>query len=149
MDGGVTCWFNCLAGSDCGAKGPLIGYSFMDVVNATNNFKEQIGEGSYGPTYKGRLSDGKEVLVKRCRPSRKLSTLQFLAEVSVFTKQSILECPDTVDGLKHSILACEHVSPELELSSSSACFRWSTSQKFVIEISFRCLVIAKKARSRF
>lgn len=74
------------AGSDCGAKGPLIGYSFMDVVNATNNFKEQIGEGSYGPTYKGRLSDGKEVLVKRCRPSRKLSTLQFLAEVEHLSK---------------------------------------------------------------
>lgn len=34
------CWFNCLVGFDCGVKGLLIGYLFMDVVNVINNFKE-------------------------------------------------------------------------------------------------------------
>jgi len=59
----------------------MMAYSFNEVKVVTNNFKNQISEGSFGPVYKGRLSDGREVAVKRCRPSNRLGFTEFFDEV--------------------------------------------------------------------
>ncbi|MFS7940607.1 putative protein kinase RLK-Pelle-DLSV family [Helianthus anomalus] len=42
-------------------------FSLSEVVKATHNFSlsDKIGEGGYGPVYKGVLQDGKEIAVKR------------------------------------------------------------------------------------
>uniref|UniRef100_A0A0R0JLM5 non-specific serine/threonine protein kinase n=1 Tax=Glycine max TaxID=3847 RepID=A0A0R0JLM5_SOYBN len=42
-------------------------FSFSVLANATENFstKNKLGEGGYGPVYKGKLLDGKELAVKR------------------------------------------------------------------------------------
>ena len=56
-------------------------YTLAEVKAATNNFQNQIGEGGFGPVYTGRLPDGREVAVKRCRPSNKHGTAEFANEV--------------------------------------------------------------------
>ncbi|KAL8556862.1 hypothetical protein ACS0TY_004366 [Phlomoides rotata] len=44
---------------------PLLRFEIL--VNATDNFCEanQLGKGGFGPVYKGKLSDGTEIAVKR------------------------------------------------------------------------------------
>lgn len=58
-----------------------IRYSFQDLENATNHFKETLGEGSLGPVYRGRLSDGTDVAIKMRSDGLHLNADSFLGEV--------------------------------------------------------------------
>lgn len=61
-------------------------YSFIEVKEATNDFIDQIREGGLGPVYKGRLSNGTEVAVKRCWPIHKRGAVEFFNEVVVLAR---------------------------------------------------------------
>lgn len=52
-----------------------------EIEEATENFSKQIGKGSFGPVYYGRLRDGKEVAVKTMADSSSHGTKQFATEV--------------------------------------------------------------------
>lgn len=58
-------------------------YSFQELENATNRFKEPIGEGNLGPVFRGRLSDGTDVAIKMRSDSLQLDADSFLKEVQV------------------------------------------------------------------
>ncbi|KAI7729578.1 hypothetical protein M8C21_021996 [Ambrosia artemisiifolia] len=62
--------------------------SFADIREATNSFSEEnkLGEGGYGPVYKGKLSNGQEVAVKRLSRSSKQGIEEFKNEVTFATK---------------------------------------------------------------
>ncbi|KAI7729580.1 hypothetical protein M8C21_021998 [Ambrosia artemisiifolia] len=62
--------------------------SFADIREATNSFSEEnkLGEGGYGPVYKGKLSNGQEVAVKRLALSSKQGIEEFKNEVTFATK---------------------------------------------------------------
>ncbi|XP_049359762.1 wall-associated receptor kinase 5-like [Solanum verrucosum] len=63
-------------------------FSFGQIKEATNNFsiKNKIGEGGFGPVYKGRLSDGQEIAVKRLSECSKQGVEEFQNEVSLASK---------------------------------------------------------------
>lgn len=52
-----------------------------DIEAATNNFSKNIGKGSFGPVYYGKLKDGKEVAVKIMADASSHGTKQFVTEV--------------------------------------------------------------------
>nr|GEU86007.1 G-type lectin S-receptor-like serine/threonine-protein kinase At1g11330 [Tanacetum cinerariifolium] len=62
--------------------------SFDDIREATNSFSEvnKLGEGGYGPVYKGTLSNGQEIAVKRLSHSSKQGLEEFKNEVMFATK---------------------------------------------------------------
>ncbi|KAI3701562.1 hypothetical protein L6452_26741 [Arctium lappa] len=62
--------------------------SFADIREATNNFSEEnkLGEGGYGPVYKGRLSNGQEIAVKRLSHDSKQGLEEFKNEVTIATR---------------------------------------------------------------
>ncbi|XP_076896731.1 uncharacterized protein LOC143549818 [Bidens hawaiensis] len=62
--------------------------SFADITDATNSFSEEnkLGEGGYGPVYKGKLSNGQEIAVKRLSRSSKQGIEEFKNEVTFATK---------------------------------------------------------------
>ncbi|KAK7269915.1 hypothetical protein RIF29_22722 [Crotalaria pallida] len=65
---------------------PLL--SISTLASATSNFSEKnkIGEGGFGPVYKGRLTDGKYIAVKRLSSSSGQGTTEFKNEVKLIAK---------------------------------------------------------------
>ncbi|KAJ0648866.1 putative protein kinase RLK-Pelle-DLSV family [Helianthus annuus] len=70
-------------------------YSFKQLKIATDNFKasNKIGEGGFGPVYKGTLSDGTVVAVKQLSSRSKQGNREFLNEIGVI---SCLQHPNLV-----------------------------------------------------
>lgn len=56
--------------------------TFSEIEEATKCFSKQIGKGSFGPVYYGKLKDGKEVAVKIMADSSSHGTRQFVTEVA-------------------------------------------------------------------
>ncbi|XP_074270063.1 cysteine-rich receptor-like protein kinase 10 [Silene latifolia] len=63
-------------------------YDFATLVNATNNFSDEnkLGEGGFGGVYKGTLSNGKLIAVKRLSASSSQGIQEFKTEVLVVAK---------------------------------------------------------------
>nr|GMD99510.1 G-type lectin S-receptor-like serine/threonine-protein kinase At4g27290 [Ipomoea batatas] len=63
-------------------------FEVLTITRATNNFslENKIGEGGYGPVYKGVLDDGKEIDVKRLSKTSKQGLGEFKNEVNFIAK---------------------------------------------------------------
>ncbi|XP_047964521.1 G-type lectin S-receptor-like serine/threonine-protein kinase At1g11330 isoform X1 [Salvia hispanica] len=61
---------------------------FETLSNATENFDrtKMLGEGGFGPVYKGKLPDGQEIAVKRLARSSNQGAEEFMNEVMVISK---------------------------------------------------------------
>jgi hypothetical protein len=56
-------------------------FSYDDLKEITNNFKNNIGTGGYGSVYLGHLENGLQVAVKMLSQSSTQGVREFLAEV--------------------------------------------------------------------
>ncbi|XP_070678937.1 G-type lectin S-receptor-like serine/threonine-protein kinase At1g61500 [Malus domestica] len=63
-------------------------YDFDSILNATNNFStmNKLGEGGFGPVYKGKLQEGKEIAVKRLSSSSGQGIEEFKNEMLLISK---------------------------------------------------------------
>ncbi|XP_020222730.1 G-type lectin S-receptor-like serine/threonine-protein kinase At4g27290 isoform X2 [Cajanus cajan] len=63
-------------------------FDFATIANATNNFSDnnKLGEGGFGPVYKGTLLDGQEIAVKRLSSSSRQGLKEFKNEVILCAK---------------------------------------------------------------
>ncbi|XP_023001215.1 G-type lectin S-receptor-like serine/threonine-protein kinase SD1-13 isoform X1 [Cucurbita maxima] len=63
-------------------------YDFETLVSATNNFapSNKLGQGGFGPVYKGKLLNGEEIAVKRLSRVSNQGYEEFLNEVRVISK---------------------------------------------------------------
>ncbi|XP_031126153.1 cysteine-rich receptor-like protein kinase 19 isoform X2 [Ipomoea triloba] len=63
-------------------------YELIVIQNATNNFSKanKVGEGRFGPVYKGKLEDGQLVAVKRLSDNSRQGYLEFKNEVALMTR---------------------------------------------------------------
>ncbi|XVF04254.1 hypothetical protein REPUB_Repub05bG0066800 [Reevesia pubescens] len=63
-------------------------YNFATIVNATNNFcvKNKLGEGGFGPVYKGTLVEGKDIAVKRLSKNSGQGLNEFKNEIILIAK---------------------------------------------------------------
>ncbi|XP_074270061.1 cysteine-rich receptor-like protein kinase 6 [Silene latifolia] len=63
-------------------------YDFATLLNATNNFSDEnkLGEGGFGGVYKGTLSNGQLIAVKRLSASSSQGIQEFKTEVLVVAK---------------------------------------------------------------
>ncbi|KAJ7946880.1 G-type lectin S-receptor-like serine/threonine-protein kinase [Quillaja saponaria] len=62
-------------------------FDIVEILEATNKFSadNKIGEGGFGPVYKGKLVDGQEVAVKRLSRTSKQGISEFMNEVRLVT----------------------------------------------------------------
>ncbi|XP_062223309.1 G-type lectin S-receptor-like serine/threonine-protein kinase At1g11330 isoform X2 [Phragmites australis] len=63
-------------------------FSFSQITNATDNFstENKLGEGGFGPVYKGNLPDGQEIAVKRLAANSGQGLLEFKNEILLISK---------------------------------------------------------------
>ncbi|KAL2475497.1 G-type lectin S-receptor-like serine/threonine-protein kinase [Abeliophyllum distichum] len=63
-------------------------FSFETLANATDQFHDDnmLGKGGFGPVYKGKLADGKEIAVKRLSAASGQGMEEFMNEVVVISK---------------------------------------------------------------
>ncbi|KAL5708132.1 non-specific serine/threonine protein kinase [Ranunculus cassubicifolius] len=63
-------------------------HSFQDIVNATDNFSSfnKLGEGGFGPVYKGKLPCGMDVAVKRLSRKSGQGLEEFKNEITLIAK---------------------------------------------------------------
>ncbi|XP_074267375.1 G-type lectin S-receptor-like serine/threonine-protein kinase SD1-13 [Silene latifolia] len=63
-------------------------FKFEKLSAATNNFQEsnKLGQGGFGPVYKGTLEDGQEVAIKRLSGTSRQGVEEFMNEVLVISK---------------------------------------------------------------
>ncbi|KAB1205559.1 hypothetical protein CJ030_MR7G000896 [Morella rubra] len=65
---------------------PIRRYSYSNIKQMTNFFKDKLGQGGYGGVYKGKLPDGSLVAVKVLKESR--GTGEFINEVASIGRTS-------------------------------------------------------------
>ncbi|RDY03389.1 G-type lectin S-receptor-like serine/threonine-protein kinase, partial [Mucuna pruriens] len=63
-------------------------FDLITITSATNNFSlnNKIGQGGFGPVYKGKLADGREIAVKRLSSSSRQGIAEFITEVELIAK---------------------------------------------------------------
>lgn len=63
-------------------------FSFVSILEATNSFAQEnkLGQGGFGPVYKGKLLDGREIAVKRLSRSSGQGLTEFKNELILITK---------------------------------------------------------------
>ncbi|KAM3207459.1 hypothetical protein ACQJBY_062607 [Aegilops geniculata] len=63
-------------------------YDFHEILEATSNFSEEnkLGEGGFGPVYKGHFLEGLEIAVKRLASHSGQGVLEFKNEVQLIAK---------------------------------------------------------------
>ncbi|XP_024626675.1 G-type lectin S-receptor-like serine/threonine-protein kinase At1g11330 [Medicago truncatula] len=66
----------------------LLKFDFEKVATATNNFdlSNKLGQGGFGPVYKGKLQDGRDIAVKRLSRASGQGLEEFMNEVLVICK---------------------------------------------------------------
>ncbi|XP_070051738.1 G-type lectin S-receptor-like serine/threonine-protein kinase At1g11330 [Nicotiana tomentosiformis] len=66
----------------------LLVYNFDILASATDNFhlSSKLGQGGFGPVYKGKLPEGQEIAVKRLSQSSGQGLEEFMNEVVVISK---------------------------------------------------------------
>lgn len=71
-----------------GEKPELRLYDFAGIADATNNFcsTNKLGEGGFGPVYKGKLQNGQEIAVKRLSKSSRQGIEELKNEVILISK---------------------------------------------------------------
>ncbi|KAL3646238.1 hypothetical protein CASFOL_011418 [Castilleja foliolosa] len=87
---GVLWWKGCLRRKDAvhnDLKGLEGSFSLKQIKAATNNFDpvNKIGEGGFGPVYKGTLSDGTVIAVKQLSAKSKQGNREFVNEIGMIT----------------------------------------------------------------
>ncbi|KAG6661039.1 hypothetical protein CIPAW_03G147400 [Carya illinoinensis] len=63
-------------------------FSFPSIVTATDNFstENKLGQGGFGPVYKGKLPEGQEIAVKRLSRSSRQGLVEFKNELILIAK---------------------------------------------------------------
>lgn len=75
-------------GYDDGFSQHLKMFTFVSIVEATDDFSVQnkLGEGGFGPVYKGKLPEGVEIAVKRLSRSSGQGLVEFKNELILIAK---------------------------------------------------------------
>ncbi|KAK1416044.1 hypothetical protein QVD17_31832 [Tagetes erecta] len=58
-------------------------FTFETIICATNNLENKLGEGGFGPVFKGKLEDGREIAVKKLSETSKQGKREFTNEAKL------------------------------------------------------------------
>ncbi|PON52993.1 Mitogen-activated protein kinase kinase kinase [Parasponia andersonii] len=73
-------------GQDGDLELPLFNFSIISIATDYFSLNNKLGEGGFGPVYRGRLEDGQEIAVKRLSMSSRQGPNEFKNEVKLIAK---------------------------------------------------------------
>ncbi|KAJ9562781.1 hypothetical protein OSB04_007941 [Centaurea solstitialis] len=121
-------------------------YSYKELRAATDDFSlaNKIGEGGFGPVYRGRLKHGKDAAIKVLAAESRQGAREFLTEIKVIYEiehENLAKlCGCCVEG-NHRILVYDYIENNslaqtlLGNGHSSIQFSWRTRTKICIGIA--------------
>ncbi|KAI3923058.1 hypothetical protein MKW92_010861 [Papaver armeniacum] len=116
-------------------------YSFQDVKKMTNSFKEKLGQGGYGPVFKGKLHDGRLVAVKVlfCKLKTNNAGVEFINEVASISRTSHVNIITLLaliyEFMPNGSLEKFIYGEKLATSESELAFGWETIYQVAVEIA--------------
>ncbi|XP_027348374.1 G-type lectin S-receptor-like serine/threonine-protein kinase B120 [Abrus precatorius] len=127
-----------------GAELPL--FNFSCILVATNNFSEEnkLGQGGFGPVYKGKLPGGEQIAVKRLSRRSSQGLEEFKNEMMLFAKLQhrnlvrLLGC--SIQG-EEKLLIYEYLP-----NKSLDCFLFDPVKQTQLDWARRCEIIEGIAR---
>ncbi|XP_050218672.1 G-type lectin S-receptor-like serine/threonine-protein kinase At4g27290 [Mercurialis annua] len=133
-------------------------FDFFVVAKATNNFSfnNMLGEGGFGPVYKGKLSDGQEVAVKRLSKESRQGLDEFKNEVKCIAKlqhRNLVKLLGYCIYLDERMLIYEYM-PNKSLDcyifddNQSKLLNWNVRFRIIIGISRGLLYLHQDSRLR-
>ncbi|XP_057962685.1 G-type lectin S-receptor-like serine/threonine-protein kinase At1g11410 [Malania oleifera] len=131
-------------------------FNLRDIKSATNNFSDKLGEGGFGEVYKGHLSSGQEIAVKRLSKCSGQGVEEFRNEVLLIARLQhrnlvkVLGC--CIDG-EETMLIYEYM-PNKSLDSfifdhtRKALLDWKKRYEIIIGIARGILYLHQDSRLR-
>lgn len=114
-------------------------FSYPELLEATENFSEEfaIGEGGFGPVYRGKLSDGTFAAIKKLSSSSQQGEQEFLQEVDTLTR---CPHPHVVPLMGYCTGQDEHLlvyrfMPGGSLHTRLKELNWETKEKVALQCS--------------
>ncbi|KAL6569207.1 hypothetical protein OROHE_003488 [Orobanche hederae] len=83
-----------------------------NLEEATNSFSKQIGKGSFGPVYYGKMKDAKEIAVKTMADSSSHGTKQFATEIALLSRihhRNLVPLIGYCEEVNHCMLVYEYM----------------------------------------
>ncbi|KAF7026108.1 hypothetical protein CFC21_038239 [Triticum aestivum] len=116
-------------------------FEFSEILHATHNFSKEnlLGQGGFGPVYKGQLPDGMEIAVKRLASHSGQGFTEFKNEVELIAKLQhnnlvkLIGC--CIEG-EEKLLVYEYLP-----NKSLDFFIFDVSQTTVVDWNKRCVII--------
>ncbi|XP_027356462.1 G-type lectin S-receptor-like serine/threonine-protein kinase At4g27290 [Abrus precatorius] len=133
-------------------------FEFATIVRATNNFSsdKRLGQGGFGPVYRGTLADGQEIAAKRLSNNTGQGTKEFKNEVILCAKLQhrnlvkVLGCSTQGDEkvLIYEYMPNKSLDSFLFDSSQSELLNWSKRFNIIFGIARGLLYLHQDSRLR-
>ncbi|XP_031252034.1 receptor-like cytosolic serine/threonine-protein kinase RBK2 [Pistacia vera] len=124
----------------CHLKSSWKNFSFLDLQAATNGFSPEnlIGQGGYAEVYKGELSDGQHVAIKRLtKGSPEEMTMDFLSELGIIVH---VDHPNIAKLIGYGVEGGMHLVLQLSPHGSLASLLYGSKEKLDWDIRFKIAV---------
>ncbi|KAL2462698.1 G-type lectin S-receptor-like serine/threonine-protein kinase CES [Forsythia ovata] len=133
-------------------------FSFQSIAMATNNFSDEnkLGEGGFGPVYKGELPGGQEIAIKRLSRSSGQGLAEFKNEILLIAKlqhTNLVRLLGSCIQGEEKILVYEYM-PNKSLdfflfdSSRRELLNWTNRMKIIEGVAQGLLYLHKYSRLR-
>ncbi|KAM3354813.1 hypothetical protein ACQJBY_025515 [Aegilops geniculata] len=116
-------------------------FDFSEILHATHNFSKEnlLGQGGFGPVYKGQLPDGIEIAVKRLASHSRQGFIEFKNEVELIAKlqhSNLVKLMGCCIQGEEKLLVYEYLP-----NKSLDFFIFDVSRTTLVDWNKRCVII--------
>ncbi|XP_024989057.1 putative receptor-like protein kinase At4g00960 [Cynara cardunculus var. scolymus] len=132
-------------------------FSFQTLVSATKNFHpdNKLGQGGYGPVFKGKLEDGREIAVKKLSQSSSQGKKEFINEAKLLARVqhrnvvSLLGfCGNPEKLLVYEYVVHESLDKHLFKSANREVLDWKRRYDIIVGVARGLLYLHEDSHDR-
>ncbi|KAI3696283.1 hypothetical protein L1987_79295 [Smallanthus sonchifolius] len=113
-------------------------FTIQSLICATNNFENKLGQGGFGPVFKGMLQDGREIAVKKLSATSKQGKREFTNEARLL---ACIQHRNVVSLLGYCVLPEKILVYEYVVNESLDKFLFKSANRDVLDWKRRYSII--------